>query len=71
MDELLKLMHDTMNCTATIKSATEMLRTNADLKPEEVEYLLKGISDRASRLNAVLDAYYLKKREEEKAMEKI
>lgn len=71
MDELLKLMHDTMNCIHNIKGAAELLKDESRLTQGEKEYLLKGISDRADRLNAVLDAYYLKKREEEKAMEKI
>jgi hypothetical protein len=71
MDELLRLMHDTMNCIHNIKTSAELLKKESGLTPEEKEYLLNGISDRANRLNVVLDAYYLKKREDEKKEIKI
>jgi nitrogen-specific signal transduction histidine kinase len=64
MDELLQLMHDTMNPVAGIKGAAELLKSG-NVSPEDTKKLLDAISDRADRLNAVLDAYYIRRREEE------
>jgi nitrogen-specific signal transduction histidine kinase len=66
MDELLQLMHDTMNPVAGIKGAAELLK-NGDVNPEDTKKLLDAITDRADRLNAVLDAYYIKRRDEERS----
>lgn len=62
MDELLLLMHDTMSPVATIKSAVTLIKTGT-LSPEETTKMLDAISERADRLNQILDDYFTKQRE--------
>jgi nitrogen-specific signal transduction histidine kinase len=61
MDELLKLMHDTMSPVAAIKGAAELLKTN-EMSPEDTAKLLDIITVKSDHLNAILDAYYLAQR---------
>jgi len=62
MDELLKLMHDTMNPVATILGAVELLKNKPDISDEDRVKLLDEIEQRAKRINAVLDEYYVSQR---------
>ena len=64
MDKLLKLMHDTMSPVATIKGSVQLMKERK-LTPEETIMLLDAIEERADRLNATLDAFYVQMREEE------
>jgi nitrogen-specific signal transduction histidine kinase len=66
MDELLKLMHDTMSPVAAIKGAAELLKRD-ELSTEDTEKLLNTISDKADLLNAILDAYYISQREKQRS----
>lgn len=66
MDDLLKLMHDTMTPVAAIKGAIELLQSGK-MKPDETARLLSIIDLKAEQLNKILDAYYLKTREKEKS----
>ena len=59
MNELLQLMHDTMNKTATIKSSVTLLKSGS-LSKEDESKILDIIEIRAKELDAVLDAYYNK-----------
>lgn len=60
---LLQLMHDTMSPVNTIKGATDLLKKsllpNGQFSKEDTLKLLNGISERADKLNEVLDAYYV------------
>jgi hypothetical protein len=60
MNELLKLMHDTMSPVATIKGAVGLLKKGC-LSPEETAKMLVAIETRADLLNKILDAYITQK----------
>lgn len=64
---LLQLMHDTMSPVNTIKGATDLLKKsllpNGQFSKEDTLKLLNGISERADKLNEVLDAYYVSQKE--------
>jgi len=64
MDKLLKLMHDTMSPVATIKGSVQLMK-EGKLTPEETIKLLDAIEERADRLNATLDAFYVQMRKNE------
>jgi len=59
MNELLQLMHDTMNKTARIKGAISLLKSEQDNGREFDLKLLDIIETSAKELNDVLDAYYI------------
>ena len=60
-NDLLQLMHDTMSPVATIKGSVTLLKTGT-CTPEETIKMLDAITDRADKLNEVLDSYYIKQR---------
>lgn len=66
---LLQLMHDTMSPVNTIKGATDLLKKsllpNGQFSKEDTLKLLNGISERADKLNEVLDAYYVSQKKEQ------
>lgn len=66
MNDLLALMHDTMNKTARIKSCVSLLNSDIDNGRAYDGKLLKIIDDAASELNTVLDTYYKNQKENEK-----
>ena len=61
MDELLKLMHDTMSPVNTIKGAIDLIQEGR-LSKEEFNKLCDGIRERANSLNAILDSYFTNER---------
>ena len=64
-NSLLQLMHDTMSPVNTIKGAVELLKKDG-LSVEEKNRLLDAISERADKINEVLDAYYVSQKEKGK-----
>jgi len=67
MDQLLGLMHDTMNKLVGVIGGSELLLNDKTLTEAEQEFLLKGINQKGRELQAVLDAYYVSVREAEAA----
>lgn len=61
MNELLQLMHDTMNKVSRIKGSTKLLKSGNLSKEDECK-LLDIIDISADELNKVLDAYYISKK---------
>ena len=59
MNELLQLMHDTMNKTSAIKGSVSLLKSGK-LTKEDALKLLEIIEIKAIELDGVLDAYYIK-----------
>lgn len=64
MNDLLKLMHDTMSPVATIKGAVTLLKKGV-LSPEETKKMLDAIETRADKLNEILDAFYKSEKEKQ------
>lgn len=62
MNELLQLMHDTMNKTGTIKRCASYLKEKKDISPEDFNRMLDAIYSRAEDLEIVLDHYYEQKK---------
>lgn len=58
MNELLKLMHDTMSPVARIKAAATLLK-DGTLSPEDAKKMLDIILVSSDDLNQVLDSYYI------------
>ena len=58
MNELLKLMHDTMSPVARIKAAATLLK-EGKLSPEDADKMLDIILVSSDNLNQVLDSYYI------------
>lgn len=72
MNELLKLMHDTMSPVAAIKGAVNLLKGGKQ-KEEDGKKLLDIIDTKSDELNSILDTYYTKQKEADelaKSMEK-
>lgn len=63
MNELLKLMHDTMSPVARIKAAATLLK-DGTLSPEDAEKMLDVILVSSDDLNLVLDSFYLKNKKD-------
>lgn len=59
MNDLLQLMHDTMNKTANIKGSVNLLKKDG-IGHADAKKLLDIIENQANELNAVLDKYYKK-----------
>ena len=57
MNEILALMHDTMGPVSTIQGAVETIKSGK-LSQEEINRMLDSISERADRLNKILDDFY-------------
>lgn len=57
MNDLLQLMHDTMNKTANIKGAVNLLKKDG-MDQLETKRLLDIIENQANEVNAALDKYY-------------
>lgn len=62
MNELLQLMHDTMSPVNRIKGAVSLLKSD-DLSKEDKDKLISIIELSSDKLNEVLDAYYVKVKE--------
>jgi hypothetical protein len=62
MNDLLKLMHDTMGHVAAIKGSVTLLK-KGNLSDEDNKRLLDIIDIRANELNGVLDSYYIKQKQ--------
>jgi nitrogen-specific signal transduction histidine kinase len=62
--DLFTLMHDTAGPTATIKSAVTLLK-GGKLSAEDTIKMLDAITERADRINAVLDQFYVEAKENE------
>ena len=58
MNDLLKLMHDTMSPVARIKAAATLLK-EGKLSPEDAKKMLDVILVSSDDLNQVLDSYYM------------
>ena len=58
MNELLKLMHDTMSPVSRIKAAATLLK-EGKLSPEDADKMLDAILVSSDNLNQVLDSYYI------------
>lgn len=58
MNELLKLMHDTMSPVARIKAAAKLLKEEK-MSPENAGKMLDAILVSSDNLNQVLDSYYI------------
>ena len=63
MNDLLQLMHDTMSPVNRIKGLVALLKTH-DKTQEETDKILLYIEKSANDLNLVLDAFYIKQKDQ-------